>query len=377
MTNLLQKKYTPEQAWQSNSFNRARKNFLSACEYNGIAVTSYPHPVKGAEGEELATDVALFGSTSAKHLLVLVSGVHGVESFSGSATQVGWINKKGYQSLSKDVAILMIHIINPWGASYLRRYNEDNIDLCRNFLDFSKPLPTNRNYEKIHQELVLDKKLGALGQDSLSYLNDIVTRRGLNHVISLFMAGQYQFPDGFVFGGSKPTWSNNTLHKILEKYRDQYQRIGVIEFHTGLGNYGKGEIVSMNTGEDLARVKRWYGPNITCPLENQKLDNVIAGVNGHSSEAYQKIFSGSEVTTATLEFGTYPAMESLALMLQEHVLYQSKHQTLNTALTETRLKILEHHHPEDWDWRCTFWETSLQMIEQAMMSLINNSVPSE
>ena len=103
-----------------------------------------PTPLTGPSGEELATDVARFGSDSAARLLVMVSGVHGVEGFSGSATQVGWIAERRFEALPPDKAVLMIHLINPWGAAHLRRYNEDNVDLCRNFLDFSKALARKR-----------------------------------------------------------------------------------------------------------------------------------------------------------------------------------------------------------------------------------------
>ena len=35
--------------------------------------------------------------------------------------------------LPDDVAVLMIHLINPWGTAWMRRVNEDNIDLNRNY----------------------------------------------------------------------------------------------------------------------------------------------------------------------------------------------------------------------------------------------------
>ncbi len=37
----------------------------------------------------------------------------------------------------------MLHALNPYGFSHLRRANEDNADLNRNFVDFAAPLPVN------------------------------------------------------------------------------------------------------------------------------------------------------------------------------------------------------------------------------------------
>src|SRR3546814_2628689 len=48
------------------------------------------------------------------------------------------------------VGIMMVHLINPWGTSWKRRVNEDNIDLNRNYIDFSRPLPQNPLYETVH-----------------------------------------------------------------------------------------------------------------------------------------------------------------------------------------------------------------------------------
>ena len=80
----------PKPEWQSDTYQQARDKFQAICANAECAVQSYIHPEYGPNGEELATDVAYFGDRDAQRLLVLVSGVHGVEGFSGSATQIGW-----------------------------------------------------------------------------------------------------------------------------------------------------------------------------------------------------------------------------------------------------------------------------------------------
>ena len=52
------------------------------------------------------------------------------------------------------VAVLLVHAVNPYGFSHLRRANEDHIDLNRNFLDFSRPLSKNAGYGELHGELL-------------------------------------------------------------------------------------------------------------------------------------------------------------------------------------------------------------------------------
>ena len=55
--------------------------------------------------------------------------------------------------LPADTAILIIHVINCWGAAWLRRNTDGNVDLCRNFPDFSGPLPDSSGYSLANEIL--------------------------------------------------------------------------------------------------------------------------------------------------------------------------------------------------------------------------------
>ncbi len=48
-----------------------RAEFLDAAAATGAEIHDYPHPQPGPNGEEIATDVALIGSRTAKRLLVI------------------------------------------------------------------------------------------------------------------------------------------------------------------------------------------------------------------------------------------------------------------------------------------------------------------
>ena len=53
--------------------------------------------------------------------------------------------------------------------------------------------------------------------------------------------GQHNHADGLFFGGTTPTWSNQTLRKVLRTYAGNVPRVGWIDIHTGLGPSGVGE----------------------------------------------------------------------------------------------------------------------------------------
>jgi len=139
----------------SKTYAEARRKFLDAARAGGAVLESHVHPsARGAEGEELAVDVARFGDRDAENLFVVISGTHGNEGFCGSACQTGMIGEGVVAARPQTVAVLLIHAVNPYGFSHIRRVTEDNVDLNRNFQDFSRPLPENARYAEIHDALV-------------------------------------------------------------------------------------------------------------------------------------------------------------------------------------------------------------------------------
>ncbi|MBK6468935.1 MAG: DUF2817 domain-containing protein [Rhodobacter sp.] len=120
-----------------------RQRFLAAARAAGAALSEHIHPLHGPDGKTIATDVAMIGQADAPKLMVMISGTHGVEGAYGSACQTAWLAQKANWALPDDTAVLMIHLINPWGTAWSRRVNEDNVDLNRNFIDWTARPPEN------------------------------------------------------------------------------------------------------------------------------------------------------------------------------------------------------------------------------------------
>ena len=57
------------------------------------------------------------------------------------------------RALPDGVALVLVHAVNPWGFAWLRRVNEDNVDLNRNFLDHGAPHPENPDYDGLYDVL--------------------------------------------------------------------------------------------------------------------------------------------------------------------------------------------------------------------------------
>src|SRR3546814_2635474 len=76
----------------SSTYAEAREKFLALASSRGAPVISRVHPTaRGAQDEELAIDIAVFGDPDAEKTLFLVSGTHGQEGFYGSALQIEYL----------------------------------------------------------------------------------------------------------------------------------------------------------------------------------------------------------------------------------------------------------------------------------------------
>jgi hypothetical protein len=209
-------------------------------------------------------DVALDGSPDAEYLFIISSACHGVEGYCGSGVQVFAARDAEWRAKARDagVAVLYVHALNPHGFSYLRRTTHENVDLNRNFQDFSRPLPDNSAYAELHT-LLLPSQWPPT-PDNQAAIATYIQTHGLARFQSAVSQGQYAFPDGMFFGGQAPTWSNTALRQVLRTYAQRARRIAWMDLHTGLGPSGLGaHLCRPRRSTCLARAKavRWQWRN--------------------------------------------------------------------------------------------------------------------
>jgi Protein of unknown function (DUF2817) len=264
----------------SATYAEARRKFLEAARAAGAAIESHVNPnSKGPNGEELATDVARFGDMDAENLFITCSGTHGNEGFCGSGCQIGFIKEGIISARPKSVGVLLVHAVNPYGFSHVRRVTEDNVDLNRNFPDFSKPLPENPRYPEIHDLLVPSDWDGPGRATAEAALQAWVDKNGMPAFQAAVSGGQYKFPDGLFFGGQRATWSNQIFRAIVKKHGAKAKRVGFIDFHTGLGPTGYGEPIYIGAPNTpgFERARAWWGNEITSPEGGTSKSAVVTG----------------------------------------------------------------------------------------------------
>lgn len=292
-------------------YAEAREKFQAAARTRSLPVERHVHPTaRGAKGEELAVDVAVLGEPDAGVMLLLTSAMHGVEGFCGSGCQVALLrDDSAYASLADSgIAVLLYHAVNPYGFSHLRRTNEDNVDVNRNFHDFRQPVPRNEAYASVHAVVVPDDWPPSRGNTQA--LAASAARYGFDVLQTIITSGQSEFPDGLFYAGRAPVWSNTVLRDVLRRHGARRRALGWIDFHTGLGPWAHGEKIHSgpNDAAAIARARAWYGSDVTSFYDGTSTSAMITGV---ASQAAIESCPDATFTGIGLEFGTLSLNETL------------------------------------------------------------------
>jgi len=265
---LINKLSMNDPGFFSNSYEEARQRFLAVAEAAGARIASYENPhARGPAGQPLFLDTAWVGPADAETVLLNTSGTHGAEGYAGSAAQLAWLERMGPASLPPGTALFMVHAVNPYGFAWGLRGTENNVDLNRNWLDHSKPLPSNPLYAEIHP-LMCPKRIDAsFANELVAKSAKLLARHGQWALEDAITRGQYSHPDGFHFGGTAPEWSTRTLRVILSREMAAAKRVGFIDWHTG--PVGDGELIflcfSRPGSADCARAQDWWGDDALDP----------------------------------------------------------------------------------------------------------------
>jgi hypothetical protein len=356
----------------STDYKEARAKFLDACHTAGASVESFKNPNTGPEGDKLFTDVAGLGPGDAKTVLALGSGTHGVEGFGGSAIQTGLLRDGIAERLGPGLRVVMIHAVNPYGFAHLRRVNEDNIDLNRNFVNHSRPYPANPDYDALADAIEL-KTHSALERAAshlrLMYYRAIHGKKALQKAIS---GGQYTHPQGLFYGGQFETWSNKTVRTIIQRHLYNAARGVFIDIHTGLGPYGHGEII---TGEPpgspvYKRAVKWWGKRTRSTKAGESASVKLSGA---IKLAFPGMLPASEVTAVTLEFGTVPLKEVFKAMQAENWLHHHRGKN-NPLADEIKAEMRRVFYPDTDEWKARVWAQGKEVVEQAVAGLTIRSL---
>jgi Protein of unknown function (DUF2817) len=355
------------EAFFAQSYQQARSLFLAGCDSAGLAVQSHVHPLLGRDGETLAMDVARLGAADAQSVLIISSGCHGVEGFCGSGVQNALLADAGFQAAAREtgVAVLYLHALNPYGFSWLRRTTQENVDLNRNWHNFSQPLPHNAAYEEIAHALLPPS--WPPSADAEAVLAAFAARHGERGLQAAVTGGQYAHPQGLFFGGHRPTWSQQTLRHVLQEHATRCAHLGWIDLHTGLGPNGHGERIFACKDDPaaLARARAWWGADVTSIYDGTSASALLSGLMW--SAAYEEC-PQAQYTGIALEYGTVPVAEVINALRGEHW-FENHPEAPAAARAAVKQRMRDAFYTDTALWKQQIVEQGISAARQALAGL--------
>jgi len=324
----------------------------------------------GFEEGELTIDVARAGPADAERLIILTSGIHGVEAPVGSAVQLAWLDSlpAGWEPPA-GCTVLLIHALNPYGFAMERRANEDNIDLNRNFL---VPDDFPRFKEKTAGEYArLDWYLHPAGRPSRynwawSVFLQMRVMLGWYVLHKVLPAGQYAYPKGIFYGGEQRGQSTEIIMTQMQRWIGPAKLVLHLDFHSGLGKYGDYRLLLSEREESEPEkfAKRAFGVNVV------EYDQKIKGGYhnyGDFGDWVRRTFRDRLYVYLCAEFGTYNSVQVIgALRWENQAHFWEKPGT--PLFERIKQEVKEAFVPKSPAWRWSVVHKSLELVQTALRS---------
>jgi hypothetical protein len=295
-----------------------------------------------------------------------------VEGHCGSGVQVFALHDAEWREKAKaqGVAVLYMHALNPHGFSYGRRVTHENVDLNRNFIDFSKPGAGERALRQAARAAAArapGRPRPRTRRPSPSGSTSTATTAYQAAVTS----GQYQFDDGLFFGGKAPTWSNKTLREVLRRHAAAPGASPGSTCTRASGPNGLGERIYAGKDDKVAyaRANAWWGtpaaPPVTSIYDGSSTSALLRGLMW---DAVYEECPQAEYTGIALEYGTLPILEVTGALRADHWLH--KHPEAPADLADgIRARMVEAFYTDTDAWRGQIVSQARQAMFQAVDGL--------
>lgn len=354
----------PQRAPVADDYATARRAFREAAGRRGARLEAASIGLTGPAGEDLTIDTARLGPADAEALVVVSSGLHGVEGPFGSACQRAWLASAAGRDLP--AGVLMLHALSPYGFAYRRRCDERNIDANRNFL---LPGDAFRGHPGAYRDL--DRLLNPPGPPALADLFWprallAIARRGLPALRQAIAEGQYDYPRGLFFGGHGPSRTRGVLEEHLPGWLGPARRVIHLDLHTGIGPRASGALLL--DAEAGPEERAWWLATFGPEAVHVATPGFGYRARGGLGTWCRARFAGRAYAFATAEFGTYPALRVLAALRAENRAFLSLPAEAH-ATRRARARLLEVFAPSDPRWWDSTVPAAARWIDSAIRRL--------
>jgi hypothetical protein len=234
-------------AWFIDDYAAARRDFLAqgdALAGRFAGVERFAIPVASPSGVPglFVDGLYIPAQVTRKRLLVISSGVHGVEGPTGSAVMRLFMAEFASPNALAETGMLFLHALNPYGFATGRRFTENNVDLNRNASTSDALYRTvNAGYPMV--DSVINPQgpadAGSLA-NRLFHLRAValIAQHGMPTLRQAVLQGQYQVPKGIYYGGQALEPQLAALAPRVQPILEAYPLSMSIDLHTGYGARG-------------------------------------------------------------------------------------------------------------------------------------------
>ena len=334
---------------------------VSKLTADGISVEVSEYAVD--ESDDLYIDNIYLPSTDKKtNLIVLTTGVHGMEGYIGSVMLDVFFDEI-YPTLdTSETGILVIANVNPYGMKYMRRYNENNVDLNRNFIiDWDNfDLSSNKDYPEVKEFLQPEGKIRNAFWHEIGFYMSLAKEaltKGADKVSDALLSGQYEYADGVYYGGNGDEKSTTYLKGVFDDCLEgEYENIVHIDIHSGYGpRYNMVIFNSVYETMNEAETKQAFGYEYVISHDSESFYATTGDTTDFFYRFAEKKNTEKELFSTCFEFGTigdsfFDSILSLKYTVDENRQhwYPSENKTTSEVVRENYYELF---YPTETEWR--------------------------
>lgn len=338
----------------SPDYVTARDRFRHAARAAGARLDALELDARGPHGEPLSIDVAALGADNASRLVLQTTGMHGVEAYAGSAIQLAALAAP--RRPPAGCSLVLAHVLNPYGMAWLRRVNEHNVDLNRNFGPHGQ---TRSEVAGLYDRL--DGILNPQSPPGFDWYPlaaaALVLRHGVRALKQAVAGGQYTHPRGLFYGGTELEPGPQRYLEWLRRRCGRAEYVFGLDIHTGLGRRGESMLilepgVGVTPAATLARALK---SALVDPAQGEAA-YVSRGTMGGS---LPQVLPAARVDFVAQEFGTYPSFKVLHALREENRWHHYGRAGIDHA---SKRALLEALCPASLAWRRSVVEHGTRLL---------------
>ena len=191
----------------------------------------------------------------------------------------------------------------------------------------------------------------------------LIAGHGMSTLRQSIAGGQYDYPKGLFFGGSKLEEGPLKVQEFMRERLAFAEHVVVVDVHTGLGPFAY-DTLFVHAGDEGSEIyqvmKRTFGERVAS-LDPDRGPGYR--IKGAYDSMYPRVFPDGEVYFLCQEFGTYHAVRALSALRDEN---RWHHYGDGTVDHPTKEELKEKFSPDDESWRQTVLDRGRVVIGQAL-----------